>query len=92
MTLMTGRLGDGRLSDDPIVAISKVLPKGLVQIPLVVRERLDLKPGTKMIVIATEDAVVLQKAEVLLTRGSSRGIIYKLRLIFSKVPIRNIEE
>lgn len=85
-------MGDSRLPDDPIITVSKVLPKGLVQLPLEVRERLDLRPGMKLIVVATEDAVVLQKIEALVSRGSSRGIVRKLRSIFSKVPITNIED
>ncbi len=80
------------MPDDPIVAVSKVLPKGVVQIPLEVREKLNLKPGTKMIVIATEDAVVLQKIESIFFKGHPRGVVNRLRSIFSKVPIRNIEE
>jgi|HubBroStandDraft_1064217.scaffolds.fasta_scaffold142435_2 AbrB family looped-hinge helix DNA binding protein len=42
------------MPDDVLVKVSKVLDKGLVQIPLEMREKLDLKPGTKMIVYATE--------------------------------------
>ncbi len=57
-----------------------------------VREKLDLKPGTKMIVMAAEDAAVLQKAELLLTRESARGKVRMLKLIFSKLKIANIEE
>ena len=34
-----------------------------MQIPLNIREKQDLTPGTKMIVMMTEDAVVLRKAE-----------------------------
>ncbi len=85
-------MGDKWLPDDPIITVSRVLPKGLVQLPLEVRERLDLRPGMKLIVVATEDAVVLQKAEALVSRGSSSGIVRRLRSIFSKVPIKNIEE
>ncbi len=79
------------MPDDPIVAVSRVSKKGLVQIPLEIREKLDLKPGTRMIIVATDDVVVLQKAEVLVAREGSRGIMHRLKSIFSKVPIRNIE-
>ena len=78
--------------DDLIVKVSKVLDKGLVQIPLEMREKLDLQPGTKMIVYATEDGVVLRKAELFFERESPGGLLRKIRGIFSKVPIRNIEE
>lgn len=80
------------MSDDPIVAVTKVSEKGLVQIPLNIREKLDLTPGTKMIVIATEDMVVLQKAETIFAKERPRGVVSRLRSIFSKVPIRDIEE
>jgi bifunctional DNA-binding transcriptional regulator/antitoxin component of YhaV-PrlF toxin-antitoxin module len=33
--------------DDLIVKVSKVLDKGLVQIPLEMREKLDLQPGQR---------------------------------------------
>jgi len=56
--------------DDPIIAVVKVLPKGAVQLPLEVRERLGLKPGTKLIVAATEDALVMRRAEILLRQPS----------------------
>lgn len=45
-----------------------------------------------MIVVATDDAVVLQKAEVLVAREGPRRIIQRLRSIFSKLPISDIEE
>jgi AbrB family looped-hinge helix DNA binding protein len=79
------------LDDDLIVKVSKVLDKGLVQIPFEMREKLDLRPGTKMIVYATEDGVVLRKAELLFDRETSGRLLRKIRGIFSKVPIMNIE-
>ncbi len=78
--------------DDPLVRVSKVSYKGLVQIPFEIREKLDLTPGTKMIIIATEDAVVLRKAELFFARETSGGLMKRIRTILSKVSIRNIEE
>jgi AbrB family looped-hinge helix DNA binding protein len=80
------------MSDDVLVKVSKVSEKGLVQIPLEIREKLDLQPGTKMIVYATEDGVVLRKAELLFPTESPGGLLQRLRGIFAKVPIRDIEE
>ena len=56
------------------------------------REKQDLKPGTKMIVYATEDEVVLRKAELFFEWEAPIGLLEKIRGTFSKVPIRNIEE
>jgi len=80
------------MPDDPIVAVTRVSGKGLVLIPFEIREKLDLQPGTKMIVVAVGDAVVLQKLGLLLAKESPGGILKRIRSIFSKVPIKNIEE
>jgi AbrB family looped-hinge helix DNA binding protein len=80
------------MPDDPIVAVTRVSGKGLVLIPREIREKLDLQPGTKLIVIAVEDAVVLQRVESLLAKEPPRGILKRIRSIFLKVPIKNIEE
>ena len=80
------------MPDDPIVAVTRVSEKGLVTIPREIREKLDLKPGTKLVVVAFEDAVVLQRAGALLARESPRGILKRIRTMFSRVPIRDIEE
>jgi len=79
------------MPDDILVKISKVSEKGRVQIPLEIQEKLGLSPGTKMIVYATEDSVVLRKAELVFSTQSQGGLLRKLRGIFSKVPIRDIE-
>jgi len=43
--------------------VTKVSDKGQVVIPKEVRDRLRLSPGTKLIVVATDDAIVLQRIE-----------------------------
>jgi hypothetical protein len=65
---------------------------GVVQTPLEVGKGRDLKPRTKLIVVATEDAVVLRKAEALVAKRGSMSIIQGVQSTFSKVLIRNIEE
>ena len=79
------------MPDKPIIAVAKVLRKGAVQLPPEVRERLGLKPGTKLILATAEDAVVIRRAEVLLNR-QPRGIVNRLRSMFSQMPIGDVEE
>ena len=79
-------------SDDPIIAVVKVLPKGAVQLPPEVRERLGLRPGTKLIAVTAEDAVIFRRAEVVLGRRTSRSIVDRLRSVFLQVPIRDVEK
>lgn len=83
---------DCLLPDDPIIAVAKVLPRGAVQLPPEVMERLALKPGTKLILATAEDAVVIRRAEVLLNRQPARGIVKRLKSMFSQMPIRDVEE
>jgi AbrB family looped-hinge helix DNA binding protein len=78
--------------DDVLVRVSKVSDKGLVTIPLEIRKKLGLTPGTRMVVIATEDAVVLRKGVMLFAKEPPAGLLRKIRAMFSKVPIRNIEQ
>jgi AbrB family looped-hinge helix DNA binding protein len=80
------------LPDDPIIAVAKVPPRGAVQLPPEVMERLGLKPGTKLILATAEDAVVIRRAEVLLNRQPARGIVKRMKSMFSQMPIRDVEE
>lgn len=80
------------MPDDSIIAVVKMLPRGAVQLPPEVRERLGLKPGRKLIVATAEDAVVMRKADVLLNRQPARGIVKRLKSMFSQMPIRDVEE
>jgi AbrB family looped-hinge helix DNA binding protein len=80
------------MPDDLIVAVTRVSGNGLVTIPREIREKLDLQPGTRLTVVAVEDAVVLLRAEALLARESPKGILKRIRTMFSRVPIRDIEE
>jgi hypothetical protein len=43
-------------------------------------------------VVAAEDAVMPQKAEVQVTKKGSKSILQRIQSAFSKVPMRDIEE
>jgi AbrB family looped-hinge helix DNA binding protein len=77
--------GESRLPDDPIITVAKVLPRGAVQLPPEVRARLGLKPGTKLIMVTTEDALVIKRADAMLNRQPARGIVKRLKAMFSRV-------
>jgi hypothetical protein len=47
--------------DDPIIAVTKILPRGAVQLPPAARGRLGLKPGNEDVARA-DDALVMKKA------------------------------
>jgi AbrB family looped-hinge helix DNA binding protein len=80
------------MREELVIRVSRVSEKGVVQIPLEIRQKLDLKPGTKLILVATEDAVVLQKMGILAASERRSSMVQRIRSIFSKVQIRNMEE
>ena len=80
------------MPDYPIVAVTRVSGNGLVTIPREIREKPDLQPRTKLVVVTFEDAVVLQRVGSLLTRESPKGILERIRTMFSRMPIGDIEE
>lgn len=78
--------------ESPVVVVSKVAKNGTVQIPYEVRTKLDLQPGTKMILMVEGDMVVLRKADAVFERREPPGLLERLRSVFSGVPIRDIEQ
>ena len=63
------------MPDEPINDVTKVSDKGQVVIPKDVRDRLQFTPGTKLIVVATQDAVVLQRIETVAGKMRMRDIM-----------------
>lgn len=85
------RANSKSMPDGPTVKVSKVSGKGAVQLPLATREKLNLKPGTKLIVVVVGDSIVLWQAELLIAKEKSRGTLHRLRSMFSKARISDIE-
>ena len=80
------------MPDEPIIAFSKVKDRGHVPIPAQIRRKLKLQPGVKMMVYAPDDAVILRKADVMVEKEATPGIVKRLRSMFSKESIRDIED
>ncbi len=66
---------DSHMPEAPTIDVTKVSGKGQVVIPKEIRDRLKLVPGTKLIVVATEDAVVLQRIETVAGKMKMRDIM-----------------
>jgi len=84
-------MGRNSTPESPTVAVSKISEKGVVQIPFEVRTRLGLEPGTKMILVVKDDLIVLQKAESLFERREPSGLMDRLRSVFTRLPIKDLE-
>jgi AbrB family looped-hinge helix DNA binding protein len=75
------------MTDGPIIDVTKVSDKGQVVIPKEVRDRLGMGPGTKLIVVATDDAVVLQKIETVAGKMRMRDIMEIARNVSEKFKL-----
>lgn len=72
----------------PIVDATKISQRGQVVIPKEIRDRLGLKNGSKLLVIAVDDAIILQKAEVIGERIRFRDLLEKVKAIREKLTGR----
>ncbi|MDG6925930.1 MAG: AbrB/MazE/SpoVT family DNA-binding domain-containing protein [Nitrososphaerota archaeon] len=75
------------MTEGPIIDVTKVSDKGQVVIPKEVRDRLQMGPGTKLIVVATDDAVVLQRIETVAGKMRMRDIMEIARNISEKFKL-----
>jgi len=75
------------MTEGPIIDVTKVSDKGQVVIPKEVRDRLQMGPGTKLIVVATDDAVVLQKIETVAGKMRMRDIMEIARSISERFKL-----
>jgi AbrB family looped-hinge helix DNA binding protein len=69
------------------IDVTKVSDKGQVVIPKEIRDRLQLVPGTKLIVVATDDAVVLQRIETVAGKMKMRDIMEIARSITDRFKL-----
>jgi AbrB family looped-hinge helix DNA binding protein len=75
------------MTEGPIIDVTKVSDKGQVVIPKDVRDRLQLVRGTKLIVVATDDAIVLQRIETIAGKMRMREIMDIARNISEKFKL-----
>ena len=75
------------MTEDPIIDVTKVSDKGQVVIPKEIRDKLGFKEGTRLIVVATEDAVVLQRIEAVAGKIRVRGLMERIKSITSKLRL-----
>jgi AbrB family looped-hinge helix DNA binding protein len=75
------------MADEPIIEMTKVSDKGQVVIPKEIRDKLKFTEGSKLLVIATEDAVVLQRIETVAGKMRMKDILEKVRSITSKISL-----
>ncbi len=75
------------MADEPIIDMTKVSDKGQVVIPKEIRDKLKFTEGSKLLVIATEDAVILQRIEAVAGKMRVKDIMDRVRSIAGKISL-----
>ena len=70
------------------VDTTRISERGQVVIPKDVRDRLGLKLGTRLLVVATSDAIVLQKVDLAAERLRAWDLLEKARMIVQKLGLK----
>lgn len=73
------------MADEPIIDITKVTEKGQVVIPKEIRDKMGFVEGTRLIVVASEDAVVLQKVEAVAGKIRMKDLLDRIKSITSRL-------
>jgi len=72
---------------DTLVETTKLSDKGQIVIPKDFRDKMGLKPGNKFIVIATEDAIILQRIDYVERKMDVSSIISKAKEITENLSL-----
>lgn len=78
------------MADEPVIDVTRVSDKGQIVIPKEVRDKLAIKEGTRLIVVAVEDAIVLQKVETVAGKIRVREIMERIRAITQRLSFGKV--
>jgi len=73
------------MTEDPLIDLTRVSEKGQVVIPKEIRDRMGFKEGTKLIVMVSGDAVVLQRVEVVAGKVRMREIMERIKSLAARL-------
>ena len=73
------------MPNEPMIDVTKVSDKGQVVIPKEIRDRMGFTEGSRLIVVATEDAVVLQKVETVAGKVRMRDLLDRVKALTDRL-------
>lgn len=73
------------MPDEPLIDVTKVSDKGQVVIPKAIREKVGFTEGSRLIVVATGDAVVLQRVETIAGKIRMRDLLERVKSITDRL-------
>jgi len=71
--------------DDMKVGMTRVSSKGQIIIPWDIRQAMNIKEGTKLIVLSTEDSIILQPISVVSEKFKVAELMKKVKDMITKV-------
>jgi len=78
------------MADDPIIEVTRVSDKGQVVIPKEIRDKFNFSEGSKLIVVATEDAVILQRIETIAGGVKTKELLDRVRWLADRLGFGHV--
>jgi AbrB family looped-hinge helix DNA binding protein len=76
------------MGSEPIIDVTKVSDKGQVVIPKEIRDKFNFTEGSKLIVVATGDAVILQRMDTVVAGAKTKELIERVRWLAERLGLR----
>jgi AbrB family looped-hinge helix DNA binding protein len=76
------------LASEPIIDVTKVSDKGQVVIPKEIRDKFNFSEGSKLIVVATEGAVILQRMDSMVTAARTKELMDRVKWLAERLGFR----
>lgn len=77
------------MPEDLIIDITKVSDKGQVVIPKEIRDKMGFTVGSRLIVVATGDAVVLQRVETIAGKIRMRDLLDRVKSVTERLGFKS---
>jgi AbrB family looped-hinge helix DNA binding protein len=76
------------MPNEPLIDVTKVSDKGQVVIPKYIRDKMGFTEGSRLIVVATDDAVILQKVETVAGKVRMRDLLDRVKTVTDRLGFR----
>ena len=76
--------------EEPIIEVTKVSDKGQVVIPKEIRDKLNFTEGSKLIVVAAGETVVLQKIETVLGTARAKDLVDRIGRLTGRLGLGDV--
>jgi AbrB family looped-hinge helix DNA binding protein len=76
------------LTDEAIIDVTKVSDKGQVVIPKEIRDKFNFTEGSRLVVVATSNAVVLQRIDSLVGSAKTKELLERVKWLAERLGLR----